>query len=81
MIRQIPNEVLRQEDYTPEAWRRLRIKKVIYKKGAVEEARNYRPICALPALFQLFSTLPCNRLYSKLDSGQAADQEGFIRSC
>ena len=32
MMRQIFNEVLKQRDCTPEAWRRIRIK-VIYKKG------------------------------------------------
>ena len=56
MIRQIFNEVLRQKDCTPEAWRRMRIR-VIHKKGDVEEAENYRTICTLPALYKLFSTL------------------------
>ena len=40
MMRQIFNEVLKQRDCIPEAWRRMRIK-VVY----VEEAGNYRPIC------------------------------------
>ena len=55
MIRQIFNEVPNQEDCTPTTWRRIRIK-VIRKKGDVEEAGNYRPICNLPALYKLFST-------------------------
>ena len=38
--------------------------KVIYKKGLVEEVGNYRPICILPALYKLFSTIIYNRLYS-----------------
>ena len=49
-----------QRGCTPEAWRRKRIK-VTYKKGDVEEAGNYRPICTLPALYKLFSTLLYNR--------------------
>ena len=36
MIRQIFNEVMKQEDCTPETWRRIRIQ-VTYKKGKVEE--------------------------------------------
>ena len=32
--------------------------KVIYKKkGNVEEVGKYRPICTLPALYNLFSTI------------------------
>ena len=41
------------------------MKKVIYKKGNVEEVGNYRPICTLPALYKLFSTIIYNRLYVK----------------
>ena len=79
MIRQIFNEVIRQNDCTPEAWRRIRIR-VIYKKGDVEEAGNYRPNCTLPALYKLFSTLLYSRLYSRLDREQPTDQGGFRRS-
>ena len=78
MARQIFNEVPKQEECTLEAWRRIRIK-VIYKKGDVE-AGNYRPICTLPALYILFSTRLYNRLHSRLDRGQPADQGGFRRS-
>ena len=45
MVRQIFNEVPKQKESTPEAWRRIKIK-VIYKKGDVEEAGNYRPLNA-----------------------------------
>ena len=41
MIRQIFNEVLKQEDCTPETWRRIR-RKVIFKSGNVEEVGDYR---------------------------------------
>ena len=44
MMGQIFNEVVRQKDCTPEAWRRIRFN-VIYRKGDVEEAGTYRPIC------------------------------------
>ena len=78
-MRQIFNEVLNQRECTPEAWRRITIK-VIYKKGDVEGAGNYRPICTPPALYKLFSTLLYNRLYSRLDRGQPHDQGGVRRS-
>ena len=78
--RQIFNEVLKQEDCTPETWRRTRVK-VIYKKGSVEEVGKYRPICTLPSLYKLFSTTTYDRLYSRLDQAQSEDQGGFRRSC
>ena len=31
--------------------------KVIHKKGDVENGSNYRPICSLPAMYKLFSTI------------------------
>ena len=79
MMGQIFNEVLRQKDCTPEAWRRVRLN-VICKKGDVEEAGNYRPNCTLPELHTLLSTLLFIRLYPRLDRGQPVDQGGFRRS-
>ena len=79
MIRLIFNEVLNKDDCTPETWRRIRIK-VIHKKGDVQDAGNVRPICILPALYQLFSTLLYIRLHPKFDLCQPADQGGFRRS-
>ena len=56
-------------------------KKVIRKKkGDVEEARNYCPICSLPTLNKLFSTLLCNRLYLDSTSCSRWTREGFWRS-
>ena len=78
-VRQIFNEVLHQKDCTLETWRKIRIK-VIYKKGDVQDAGNYRPICTLPALYKLFSTPLYMRLYARLDQGQPADPGGFRRS-
>ena len=80
MIRQIFNEVLKQDDCTPETWRRIRIKVIYKKKGNVEEVVSYRPICTLPTLYKLFSTIVHNRLYSRLDQAQSEDQGGFRRS-
>ena len=77
MVRPVFQEVPKQKECTLEAWRRI---KVIYKKGDVEEAGNCRPICTLPAVYKLFSTLLYNRLYSRLDRGQPDDQGGFRRS-
>ena len=79
LMREIFSEVIRCEDITPEAWRRIRIK-VIYKKGDVERAENYRSICTLPTLYKLFSTFLHNRLYNKLHRRQPLDQGGFRRS-
>ena len=54
--------------------------KVIYKKGDVEDVSNYRPICSLPAMYKLFSTILYRRLYPMLDQNQAEDQAGFRKT-
>ena len=51
MVRQIFNEIIKQNQFTPEAWKNVRIK-VIHKKREVEEVKNYRPICSLSALYK-----------------------------
>ena len=79
MTRQFFNEILKQEDCTPTTWRRIRIK-VIHKKGDVEEAGNYMPMCTLPALYKLFSTFLCNRLCPRLDRVQPEDHCGNRQS-
>ena len=43
MVRQIFNEVIKRNNFTPEEWKKVKIK-VIYKKGDVEDVSNYRPI-------------------------------------
>ena len=75
MIRQIFNEVLKQEDCTPKTWRRNTYKSDLQQRN-VEEVGNYR----LPALYKLFSTIIFNRLYHRLDQAQSKDQGGFGRS-
>ena len=56
MMRQIFNEIMKRNNFTPEEWKKVKIK-VIYKKGDVENVSNYRPICSLPAMNKLFSTI------------------------
>ena len=56
MARQIFNEIIRQNEFTPEDWKKVTIK-VIHKKGDVENVSNCRSICSLPVLYKLFSTI------------------------
>ena len=79
MVRQICNEIIRQIEFTPEAWKKLKMK-VLHKKGDVENVGNYRPICSLPSLYTLFSTILYGRLYPRLDQEQAEHQAGFRSS-
>ena len=53
---------------------------MIYKKGDVENVGNCRPICSLPALYKLFTTILYSRLCPRLDQKQAEDQAGFRSS-
>ena len=80
MVRQIFNEIIKQNEFTLEAWKRSENKSVLHKKGDVENVGNYRPICSLPALYKLFSTILHRRLYPRLDQEQAEDQAGFRSS-
>ena len=79
MVTQIFNEIIKQNEFTLEAWKKVIIK-VLHKKGDVENVGNYRPICSLPALHKLFSTILCRRLHSRLDQEQAEDQARFRSS-
>ena len=79
MMRQIFNEVRKRNNFTPEEWKKVKIK-VIYKKGDVEDVSNYRPICSLPAMYKLFSTILYGRVYPMLDQNQAEDQAGFRKT-
>ena len=79
MVRQIFNEIVKQNEFTPEAWKKVKIK-VIHKKGDVETVGNYRPFCSVPALYKFFSTILYRRLYPRLDQEQAEDQAGFRSS-
>ena len=79
MVRRIFNEIIKRNGFTPEDSKKVKIK-VIYKKGDVETVGNCRPICSLPALYKLFSTILYGRLYPRLDQKQAEDQAGFTSS-
>ena len=79
MLRQLFNEITKRNNFTPDEWKKVKIK-VIHKKGDVEDVSNYRPICSLPATYKLFSTILYGRLYPMLDQKQAEDQAGFRNS-
>ena len=79
-IKQIFNEVLKQESCNPEIWRRIRIKVIHKKKTNEEDFGNHCPICTLPALHKLFWTILNNRLHHRLDQIQSEDQGVFRRS-
>ena len=79
MLTQIFNEITKQNEFTPEAWKKVKIK-VLHKKSDVEHVGTSRPICSLPALYKLFSTILYRRLYPRLDQEQAEDQAGFRSS-
>ena len=75
IVRQLFNEIIKRNNFTPDEWKKVKIK-VIHKKGDVENVSNYRPICSLPAMYKLFSTILYGRLYPMLDQKQAEDQAG-----
>ena len=79
LMRQIFNEIIKRNNFTPDEWKKVKIK-VIHKKGDVEDVSNYRPICSLPAMYKLFSTILYGRLYPMLDQHQAEDQAGFRKT-
>ena len=60
--------------------RRVRNCRLFEWQGDVENVSNYRPICSLPALYTLFSTILYGRFYPVLDQKQAEDQAGFRKS-
>ena len=45
MVRQIFNDIIKQTEFTPEAWKKVKIE-MSHKKGDVESVDNYRPICS-----------------------------------
>ena len=72
MVRYFFNEIIKQNEFTLEDWKKVKIK-VLHMKGDVENVGNYRPICSLPALYKLFSTILYGRLYPRRDQEQAED--------
>ena len=79
MVTQLFNEIIKRNNFTPDEWKKVKIK-VIHKKGDVENVSNYRPICSLLALYKLLPTILYGRLYPVLDQKQAEDQAGFRKT-
>ena len=79
MVRQLFNDIKKRNNFTPEEWKKVKIK-VIYKKEDVENVSNYCPICSLLALYKLFSTILYGRFFPMLDQKQAEDQAGFRKT-
>ena len=79
MMRQLINEIIKRNNFTPDEWKKVKIK-VIHKKGDVEDVSNYRPICSLPAMYKLFSTSLYGSFFPMLDQKQAEDQAGFRKT-
>ena len=79
MVRQLFNEITKRNNFTPDEWKKVKIK-VVHQKGDVENVSNYRPICSLLALYKLFSTILYGRLYPRFDQKQAEDQAGFRKT-
>ena len=79
MVRQIFNEIIQQNEFTPEAWKKGKIK-ALHNKGDVENVGNYRPIGSVLALCKLFSTILYGRLYPRLDQEQVEVQARFRSS-
>ena len=79
MVRQLFNEIIKENNFTLDEWKKVRIK-VIHKNGDVENVSNYRPICSLPALYKMFSTILYGGFFPMLDQKQAEDQAGFRKT-
>ena len=76
MVRQIFNEIVKQNEFNPAAWSEVRMK-VIHKKADVEDVGNYRFIWSLSALYTVFATLLYSRCFPRFDLSQAEVEAGF----
>ena len=76
MMRQLFNEIIKRNNFTPDEWKKVRIK-VIHKKGDVEDV-NYLPIGSLPAMYKLFSTILYGRLHPMLDQ-KTSRRSGWLQ--
>ena len=70
------NDVVKPEAQAPKIWYE-NVFKVLFKGGDEKEAKNYRPICVLPILHKLFSTMVYQRLQPMLDKELTKEQAGF----
>ena len=63
MKHEIFSLIIKQNSITPSAWKKGVIS-VIFKEGDGANPENYRPICGLPQLYKLLSTMIRNQLSS-----------------
>ncbi|EYC36556.1 hypothetical protein Y032_0883g2842 [Ancylostoma ceylanicum] len=52
---------------------------LLYKKGDPQDIGNYRPICLLSVVYELFTRVVINRIERTLNEGQLCEQAGFRR--
>ena len=76
ILLQLMNSIIQPGAPAPEEWRESTFK-VLFKGGDMKHAKNYRPICVLPLLYKLFSTMLYRRLQPSLDKELPKDQAGF----
>ncbi|KAE9414236.1 hypothetical protein Angca_007091, partial [Angiostrongylus cantonensis] len=50
---------------------------LLFKKGDLCDMDNYRPICLLSVVCELFTRVILNRINRTLDEGQPCEQAGF----
>ncbi|VDP05495.1 unnamed protein product [Heligmosomoides polygyrus] len=62
----------------PSQWKTSRTV-LLYKKGDVHDIGNYRPICLLFVVYNLFTRVTLNRISRTLAEGQPCEQAGFRR--
>ena len=70
------NSVISPDAPPPKEWKE-NVFKVLFKSGDRRQAKNYRPICVLPLLYKLFSTMLYSRLQPVLEKELQQDQAGF----
>ncbi|KAK6764350.1 hypothetical protein RB195_024613 [Necator americanus] len=65
-----------QKEIIPDQWKTSRTV-VIHKKGDREDLRNYRPICLLSVLYEVFTKIILTHISRTLDEAQPQEQTGF----
>ena len=53
---------------------------LIFKKGALNEIKNYRPICLLSTIYKIFTNLILQRIKGTLNQECSREQAGFRKS-
>ena len=62
----------------PKPWKEANMV-IFFKKRNRKDIKNYRPICLLSNMYQLFTQIITTRLEKKLDENQPREQAGFRR--